>query len=169
LRAAIFYAAWYPSRWLGWGHWPQYAEFGALAKHLRWVERTSRRLARAQFHLMIAHGPALEKRQALLFRCVDIGAELFAMAAVCTRAVRDLRTAKGEGSPAELADLFCRLARARIENAFEAIRSNADPQGDRVARGVLDGRYDWLEDGIADAPDASDAATPPRKDAAAGA
>jgi alkylation response protein AidB-like acyl-CoA dehydrogenase len=165
VRAGAFYAWWYPSRWLGWGRWPRYGGFGRLATHMRYVDRTSRR----QFHLMMRYGPGLERRQGLLFRCVDIGAELFAMTAVCTRAVRDLRTVKGEGSPAELADLFCRLARARIENAFEAIRSNADPQGDRVARGVLDGRYDWLEDGIADAPDAPDVATPPRKDAAAGA
>jgi alkylation response protein AidB-like acyl-CoA dehydrogenase len=169
VRAAAFYAWWYPSRWLGWGRWPRYGGFGRLATHLRYVDRTSRRLARQQFHLMVAHGPALERRQGLLFRCVDIGAELFAMAAVCSRAARDTRTVRAEGSPVELADLFCRQARGRIENWFEAIRSNADPEGYRIARGLLDGRFEWLEAGIADAPPAPEPATHRDKDAAAGA
>ena len=153
-RAGLFYAAWYPSRWLGWGHWPRYTRFGKLAGHLRWVDRTARRLARQQFHLMVVNGPGLERKQAQLFRCVDIGAELFAMAAVCSRAMRDAaRTSEGRNA-VELADLFCRGARRRAEELFRSIRSNDDPTAYRVARDVLEGRYDWLESGILPAPGA---------------
>jgi alkylation response protein AidB-like acyl-CoA dehydrogenase len=152
VRAGLFYALWYPSRWFSWGRWPRYAGFGRLAGHLRWVHRTSGRLARQQFHLMVAHGPALEKRQGLLFRCVDIGAELFAMACVCARARRDLARNPSDRSPERLADLFCRQARLRVEEYFERIRTNADRDAARVAGDVLEGRFAWLEDGIVPAP-----------------
>ncbi|MBI5708735.1 MAG: acyl-CoA dehydrogenase family protein [Candidatus Eisenbacteria bacterium] len=159
-RAGAFYAAWYPGRWLGWGRWPRYAGFGPLAAHVRWIERSARRLARAQFHLMVANGPALERRQAQLFRCVDAGAELFAMSATCVRAVRDASPAGADDSALELADLFCRLARRRVERLFDGLRSNDDPESYRVARGALEGRFAWLEQGIVE-PDTAPAAAPP--------
>jgi alkylation response protein AidB-like acyl-CoA dehydrogenase len=148
VRAGLFYMVWYPSRWLGWGRWPQYGGFGPLAGHLRWVERASRRLARQQFHLMALHGPALERRQGLLFRCVDVGAELFAMAATCVRAHRDVRARPADRTPYELADAFCRASRRKVDGLFRAIVSNDDVEMTRVARGALEKRYAWLEDGI---------------------
>ncbi len=147
-RALLFYARWYPARWLGWARWPRYHEFGPLAAHLRYVERASRRLARRQFHLMAEHGPALERKQAQLFRCVDIGAELFAMSATCARAQRDFAASGGERTRRDLADAFCRLARRRVEALFGQIGANDDPELYAVARGVLDGRFAWLEQGI---------------------
>ncbi|MBI1799328.1 MAG: acyl-CoA dehydrogenase family protein [Candidatus Eisenbacteria bacterium] len=147
-RAARFYLKWYPMRWLGWGRWPQYAEFGALAEHVRYVERTSRRLARQQFHLMVVNGPALEKKQAQLFRCVDVGAELYAMIATCVRARRDVAHHRAGASAYELADVFCRHSRRKIEQLFAEIRSNDDDATYRLARGALDRRFEWLEDGI---------------------
>ncbi len=148
MRAGLFYARWYPARWVGWGQWPQYGALGPLAGHARYVARTARRLARRQFHLMVQHGPALEKRQAQLFRCVDIGAELFTMIATCVRADRDVKLRPGDRTPLELADLFCAHARRRIGGLFAAISSNDDPLAYRVARDVLDQRYRWLEAGI---------------------
>jgi alkylation response protein AidB-like acyl-CoA dehydrogenase len=166
-RAAFFYAAWYPSRWLGWGWWPQYSEFGPLAGHLRWVERTSRRLARQVFHLMVTNGPALERRQSQLFRCVDAGAELFAMAATCSRALRDTRKGIGAGSAMDVADTFCRAARRRVEASFAAIASNDDVSNYDTARGVLAGRYEWLEAGVIPAPHEAPAEPTRAKGAAA--
>ena len=161
-RATLFYAAWYPGRWFGWGRWPRYGEFGRLAGHLRYVDRTARRLARQQFHLMVIHGPKLEKKQAQLFRCVDIGAELYAMAVTCVRAHHDQKKSPADRTFERLADLFCQNARRKVEGLFEAIRSNADPEAYGVARGILDGAYDWLEEGIIDAPEAPTTPAAPR-------
>jgi hypothetical protein len=152
MRAGLFYSTWYPSRWLGWGHWPQYGEFGPLSGHLRWIERTSRRLARQLFHMMVLNGPALERKQGLLFRAVDVGAELFAMSATIVRAQRDVKQGVGGRTAYELADTFCRAARRRVEVLFAGIGSNDDPLNYATARAVLAGRYTWLEQGVVHAP-----------------
>jgi len=168
IRSGLFYAAWYPGRWLGWGRWPQYSEFGTLATHLRFVERTSRRLARQQFHLMVMHGPALEKRQGLLFRCVDIGAELYAMSAVCARAHRDAKRAQADPNAYALADTFCKGARRRVDALFRTIRHNDDAAFTALSRGVLEHKFDWLEEGIVPAETEPPAADPARGIAAVG-
>ena len=86
-RVMRFYPAWYPARWLGKGQVPgSFGEFGKLAGHMRFAERHTRKLGRAIFHAMVRLGPKLERRQLVLFRAVDIGAELFAMTAACVRA-----------------------------------------------------------------------------------
>ena len=151
VRAGLFYARWYPSRWLGWSFWPRYAEFGRLAPHLRYVARSARRLARGIFHSMVRFGPKLEYRQAVLFRLVDVGAELFAMAAACCRAQWLLKREPDTGRRAvELADLFCRQARGRINAKFRGLWRNEDGHTYRVAQDVLAGGHRWLERGTVD-------------------
>ena len=145
-RAAAFYATWYPSRWLGWGRWPRYGEFGRLAPHVRFIERTSRKLARTTFHAMVRFGPKLEKRQSVLFRLVDVCAELFAMSAACSRA--EALRKKGQPEAVELADLFCRYARGRVQDAFRTVFRNDDVRTYGVAQDVLGGRHTWLERGL---------------------
>jgi hypothetical protein len=148
-KMAAFYGWWYPSRWLGWGRWPRFAAFGPLATHVRFAERTTRKLARTLFHQMLKLGPKLEKRQALLFRAVDVGADLFAMAATLSRADA-LRRAGAAEAPqaAELADAFCRTTRRRIADHFRAIGSNDDVAKYKTARKLLDGEFTWLEEGL---------------------
>jgi alkylation response protein AidB-like acyl-CoA dehydrogenase len=146
---AAFYAWWYPTRWLGWGWWPRYASFGRLGSHLRFVERSSRRLARQSFHGMLVYQAKLQTKQAFLFRLVDIANELFAMAASASRAHALAETGSPEAAEAaDLADQFCRSSRRRIRQLFHELWSNDDDARYRTAREVLAGRHAWLERGL---------------------
>jgi hypothetical protein len=153
LGTAWYYATWYPAKWIGWGWWPRYSGFGRLSRHLRYVNRTSRRLARALFHAIVRFGPKLEKRQAVLGRLVEIGAELFAMSAACSRAQalhnskKPEERAQGE-SATYLADLFCRIARRRIAERFDRLFDNDDVAVYQAAQRVLANEFTWLEEGI---------------------
>jgi alkylation response protein AidB-like acyl-CoA dehydrogenase len=154
VRSAAFYGWWYPTRWLGWGFWPRYAEFGKLAKHVRFVERSARRLARSVFHSMVRFGPKLELRQSVLFRLVDVAAELFAMAATCSRAQRMYERDRSAGARAvKLADLFCRQARRRVRSKFNGLRRNEDVPTYKFAQEILGGEHRWLERDIVELPE----------------
>jgi len=146
-RVMRFYPAWYPARWIGKGQVPgSFAEFGKLAGHMRYAERHARKLGRAIFHAMVRFGPKLERRQLVLFRAVDIGAELFAMAAACVRA--NMLKKQGEHEAEALADLFCRAAEQRIDQLFENFYGRFDAEMYRIAQQVLRGEHAWLETGI---------------------
>ena len=156
-----FYSWWYPSRWLGWGRWPRYSEFGRLATHLRFVERSSRKLARSSFHGMLVYQARLQNKQAFLFRLVDVANELFAMSATITRAQALADARRPEGKEAlKLADLFCRMSRRRVVKLFRELWSNDDVAQYRGGIDVLEGRLDWLERGILEGADAAAAEAP---------
>jgi hypothetical protein len=147
-RAAAHYAWWYPTRFLGWGFWPRHSRFGPLAGHMRYMERASRRLARATFHAMVRFGPALEKRQAVLGRLVEIGAELFVMNAVVARARMLTERGGDEKGVQVLADVHCRRARRRIADRFRKLVRNDDKATYGIAKRFLEGDFQWLERGI---------------------
>jgi alkylation response protein AidB-like acyl-CoA dehydrogenase len=146
-KIGAFYSWWYPTRFLGWGHWPRFAEFGSLAKHIRFVDRRSRKLSRSSFHGMALYQAGLQNKQAFLFRLVDIVNDLFAISAACVRAQALVNAGKAEAKEAvELADLFSRGARRRVDAAFKALWSNDDVRKYSVAKHVLEGRHVWMED-----------------------
>lgn len=147
-RATGFYAGWLPTLAAGAGNLPgAYSEFGRLAAHVRYMERASRRLARQVFAGMARWQGRLEHRQAYLGRAVDIGAELYAMAACCVRA-RAQQDTRPDG--VALADAFCRQARVRIDALFRALWHNSDASDRKLAKGVLAGSFTKVEDGIRD-------------------
>ena len=165
-RALIHYAVQYPALWIGWGRWPRYSEFGKLARHVRYMERSSRRLARSIIYCIALYQARLEKKQATLGRLVEIGAELFAMAAACSWAsmleqkgpwaitgragARAETTSQVAPSAVALADLFCRQARRRIKERFRALFRNDDVRTYRLAQQILREEHSWLECGVLD-------------------
>jgi hypothetical protein len=112
---------------------------------VRFVERSSRRLARCTFYGMARWQAKLELRQSYLGRLVDIGSELFAMSASVVRAQM-----LGSEEAVELADLFCRSARLRVEQLFHGLWHNQDDRNYRAAQRTLEGRYRFVEEGILD-------------------
>jgi alkylation response protein AidB-like acyl-CoA dehydrogenase len=147
-----YYAGWYPPLWLrGLGGPFRYSDWGKLASHLRFVERSCRKLARESFHGMAVYQAKMERKQGFLFRCVDVVMELFAMAATISRARRlaDDRDPEAEKA-VQLADLFCRMSRRKVRRLFRALWSNDDALRNAVASQVLKGEHAWLERGILD-------------------
>ena len=150
--AAAFYTKWLPQLVVGESQKPgSFSEFGELAPFLRYVERSSRKLARSTFYGMSRWQAKLEYRQAFLGRIVDIGAELFAMSAAVAYADTIGREhPERKEQSAELAALFCRQAKRRADTLFTELWSNDDDENRGTADHVLSGRYTWLEDGVSD-------------------
>ncbi len=162
--AAAFYAKWLPQLAYGPGQRPgSFSEIEPLANELRFVERSCRKLARSTFYGMSRWQAGLEKKQGFLGRLVDIGAELYAMTASCARAkmlldaetLPNAKTLPNDSSPdgeaaVELAQLFCRGSRRRVERHFSDLWDNDDVANYQAAQKVLSGGYEWAEAGIID-------------------
>jgi alkylation response protein AidB-like acyl-CoA dehydrogenase len=152
VKAGAFYAKWFPGLTVGKGQDPRsFDEFGSLAGHLRYAERSSRKLARSTFYAMGRYQAKLEQKGALLGRIVDIGAELYAIASACTYAStlgQDDPTHKDETY--ELADLFCTQARQRADALFHDLWNNNDDGQYKFAQSVLEGRYAFFEHDVVD-------------------
>jgi hypothetical protein len=70
------------------------------------------------------------------------------MAAVIARA----KMLAGQGNPKamDLADVFCRESRDRVDASFRALYGKHDVKLYRLAQSVMKGEHAWLEEGIVD-------------------
>lgn len=143
-KMGVHYAGWYPTLFVR-QKVRGFDEFGDNARHLKYVESTSRRLARSIFHAMGLYQAKLERKQRTLFRIVDIGTDLFAMSAAVSYANALAKTGVEKTNSADLADHFCREAKLRIEENFDRLFSNHDDFSYKVATSVLGGDFEWLE------------------------
>jgi len=138
MRSAWFYSRWYPMLWL--------PAFGGTSgappefrRDARKVKALSRKLARRLFHTMLRYGPKLEKKQVLLGRFVEIGAELFAMTASMGYAKQLIESGRGDHDDlVETVRYFNKASRGKVENLFRDLRSNADAEGYRLAKRILE-------------------------------
>ena len=146
ISVSFGYMTWYLQLWL--------PSFGGgfklsrpLDEHMRFVQAAAKRLARELFLKMALYQQKLAQKQNVLNRFVDIGADLFAISCACSYA--DSLHKKGEVKDAlKLADLFCRQARRRILSRFKDVSDNDDRSSYSVAKKLLNGDYEWLEDDI---------------------
>lgn len=149
VKAFKFYSVWYPKQFLPQSQLPEGVEIPSqLLPHMKYIGRTARRLARNLFHAMGLYQQKLEAKQQLMSRLVNIGTDLFAMAATCSKALKVAGTDKEKANALELADLFCRQARGRVEKQFKSLFRNSDAKAYHLAQDVLAGKYAWLENDI---------------------
>jgi len=101
------------------------------------------------FHTMAKYQQKLEREQLILRAFVDIGTELFAMAAVLSRAEQMLHKQEVDGDTLQqLVDYICTRARQRIRDNFQAVKRNPGRLVNPVAEAFMKGRYAWLTEGI---------------------
>ncbi len=129
---------------------PDSEKISAFVVETEWdgveVERRCRKLARQSFHGMIVYRAKLERKQAFLFRLVDIINELFAMSASVCRAHAIACRGGDEGKSAvALADGFCRASSRRVDELFRSLWHNDDQSSYVMALDVLNGEHVWME------------------------
>ncbi len=144
LAAGTYYALWYPPLWFP--AMKSYHLSHPLDQHLSYAANSSKRLAREVFHQMLRYQQKLEARQSILNRIVDIGTEIFVIACVCSYG--EYRNKNGHPNSLDLADLFCREAKKRIETNFHESSSPLDRMNVRVAKKLLAEEFTWLETDI---------------------
>jgi hypothetical protein len=93
---------------------------------------------------MMRYQAKLERKQMVLFRIVDIGTDLFAMAASISYATMLAKKGGQQKNAVDLADVFCREARMRVETNFRQLFDNHDEESYRLVSKMLKGEYDWF-------------------------
>ncbi|MCT4639298.1 MAG: acyl-CoA dehydrogenase family protein [Bacteroidales bacterium] len=144
-----FYSWWLPKQYI-----PRLRSFntkklnGANKRHLRYISRTSRRLARRLFLSMARFGPKLQDEQLILGNYVDVGVNLFVMSSVLSYTDLLLKNnGVDKGATQNLSDFYCKLARKEIKDKFRNVGSDKGYKKlmKRVNKSTLKGDYIWLE------------------------
>ncbi len=144
-----FYVPWYVSLWKR-RPLPNRLEFRQprVAQLLRYVERSSRRLASAIFWAMIRRGQALRDDQGRQTRIETIAEDLLTIATVALQAASPAQ-ADGGTSAWELAEHFALEAERRIDSMIDEIRGrNQDQVAAAIGQQAAEGAYAWLSNGI---------------------
>jgi len=148
-EALTFYAKWYPKVLL-----PTSVSLNVRhlspknQDHVIFVARTCKKLARTLFHTMAKYRQKLEREQLVLQALVDIGTDLFAMAALLSRTEHELKARTDDEQLQDMADLFCMNARKRINDNFKNLKRTQGKAIYKVAKAFMEGKYRWMLDGV---------------------
>jgi hypothetical protein len=100
------------------------------------------------FHTMARYQQKLEREQLIMANFVDIGTDLFVMAAVLSYADALLPTVEHKAELQQLVDLFCTDAQARVKANLKAVTKNHNRKYSDVSKEVMAGKFDWICTGI---------------------
>ena len=145
-----FYATWLPKQYM-----PAQSSFkvqnldSTNQRHLAFIAKHSKRLARTMFFSMAKYQQRLEREQLIMSNFVDIGTDLFAMSAILSYTDGHLGQVDDGDKQAlqELCDLFCSDARDRIADNFKAVKKNHNKKYSAIAKHAMANKYEWLCEG----------------------
>ncbi|TNE68422.1 DNA polymerase II [bacterium] len=148
MKAGAFYAPWYISRYIPTVPGSSFAKEPAqLHKYYKYVGKTSKVLARTIFHKMNKYVAALEFKQRILGRIVDIGTDLFSIAATAAYAGFMLKENPNDKSVLSVVETYFTFAKQRIEQNFAELDKNFDSEQRKFGIDIIDDKLTWLEDG----------------------
>lgn len=148
LKLAHYYLPWYLQQWKP-NPLPQRPEFEHpnVNKKLRFLEGTSRRLARTILYAMAIHRENLQDDQGRQNRIEMVGEDILTIAATALFARSQERT-YGDKVVWHLADEAYRICRNRIDGLLHELVYNEDRQSTTVGREALGGQHAFLSHGI---------------------
>ena len=130
-HAGLFYALWYPKRWIPLTSGLPRSLDSELKSSLRAAADLSRELARTIFHSMARHGPKLDRQQLLLGRLVDVGAELLVISVSASRA-----HTLGDEKSLDLARYIAKRGLHRCHQLFHSASHSPDTTGYKLAQSL---------------------------------
>ena len=118
-------------------------------RDLKFVETHARKLARNIIVCCGRYQKKMEYKQLLSDRFFWIASELYTMTAVWSYA-RHLCWENPEfmDYPMDLAEMYCRMAKRRINNWFAAIQDNDDDFARCLSKNLLEGHYGFVQEGV---------------------
>ena len=149
-KAGLFYLTWYPKLWVSLPRSYKVSHLNRVNQaHLSFINTTCKQLARRLFHTMARYQLGLEKQQLIMACYVDIGTDLFAMAASLSNLENLLKEDPCTYQPfQDVVDLFCQESKKRIQENFKKVSNPLAKKYAKVSTHLLKGSLDAIVTGI---------------------
>ncbi|HTL60733.1 MAG TPA: acyl-CoA dehydrogenase family protein [Nitrospira sp.] len=147
-RLIAFYVPWYLRQWMP-GRLPVEPLFqhSSVRSHLRFVERASRRLARAVWYALLSQRQAFQEDQGRQNRIEAVGEDLLVISVTSLYAAQQQRT-RAEPPLWELVEEVVGDAASRIKLHIREMRHNNDSRMAKIGAKALGGAYASFSSGV---------------------